>query len=208
MDELWPGAGTSLEAKLTTDMVPAIDIRQLKRSRKLTPGNRFLETWTRGGLTAAQVEIDVQHYQVNIRYILASRSGDREPVECIVPIASTRCSYGGIRRWFCCPDCRKRAAVIYVQGRSCSCRQCKGLVYRSQRQRAGERARSRAQKIRVRLGGSANLLDAFPAKPKWMQWRTYKGLEIKAIRDQARNLESLRSILDKKNIRGRSKVLR
>jgi hypothetical protein len=205
------GMGIRCEAKLTTDMVPAIDIRQLQRSRELIPGNRILGTWTRGDLITAQVEIDIQHNQLRIRYTRVSSSGEREPVECVVPIASTPCNYGGVRRWFCCPDCRKRIAVIYIHGRSCSCRQCSYLVYRSQRERASERARSRAQNIRVRLGGSANLLEPFPAKPKWMRWKNYQSLEIKALKDQARNLESLRSILERRerpNSRGRRKVLR
>jgi hypothetical protein len=32
----------------------------------------------------------------------------------------------------------------------------------------------------VRLGGSANLLDPFPAKPKGMHWRTYRHLRARA----------------------------
>ena len=186
--------GIRCDTKLTTDMVPAIDIRQLQRRRELMPGKRTLQTWTRGGVIAAQVELDIQHSQLGIRYFLLSRSSEREPVECVVPIASTPCNYGGVRRWFRCPDCGKRVAVIYVQRRSCSCRQCNYLVYRSQRERAGERARDRVQKIRVRLGGSANLLEPFPAKPKWMRWRTYQNLETKALKEQARNLELLSSI--------------
>jgi hypothetical protein len=61
-------------AKLTTDSVPAIDIRQLQRSRELMPGNRIVNTWTRGGLIAVQVEIDIQHNQLRIRYVRVSIS--------------------------------------------------------------------------------------------------------------------------------------
>jgi hypothetical protein len=211
MGGLWPGMGIRCDAKLTTDMVPAIDIRQLQRRRGLAPGSRFVETWSRGGMVAAQVAIEVQQNNLLFRYARLSGAGDRESVQCVVPIAATPCNYGGVRRWFLCPDCRKRIAVIYIQGRSCSCRQCNYLVYRSQRERAAERALSRAQKIRVRLGGSANLLEPFPAKPKWMQWRTYQDLETKARKGQARNLDSLRSILERRErpiSRGQRKVLR
>ncbi len=191
------GMGIRCEAKLTTDSVPAIDIRQLQRSRELMPGNRIVKTWTRGGLIAAQVEIDIQHNQLRIRYVRMSSSGEREPVGCVVPISSTPCNYGGVRRWFCCPECKKRIAVIYLVGRGCACRHCHGLVYSSQRERAGDRARQRAQIIRMRLGGSANLSTAFPERPKWMRWATYHHLQLETFKDESRNLAHLKSMLER-----------
>ena len=153
------GSGTwsRYEAKRTIDEVPAIDIRELQRHRGLAPGSRFVETWTLGGMIAAQVAIEVRQDYLLLRYMLGSRAAHPEPVELVAPIVVTPCNYGGLRRWFRCPDCKKRIAVIYIQLRSCLCRRCNDLVYRSQHERAGERARDRAQKTRMRLGGSANL---------------------------------------------------
>ena len=39
---------------------------------------------------------------------------------------------------------------------------------------------SKAQAIRVRLGGSAAMQDRFPPKPKRMRWKTYRLLRAKA----------------------------
>jgi len=41
---------------------------------------------------------------------------------------------------------------------------------------AHERGLLKAQKVRMRLGGTANMLDDFPEKPKGMHWRTYERL--------------------------------
>ena len=51
------------------------------------------------------------------------------------------------------------------------------MKYKSQYESGWSRATSRAQKIRTRLRGSANLLEPFPARPKHMQHRTYRRLK-------------------------------
>ena len=89
---------------------------------------------------------------------------------------------GGRRPWFQCPACGRRCALLYEQHEKLSCRVCRGLAYRSQRCNREDRIRLKAQKIRQRLGGSANLLIPFPERPKGMPRRTYrywrdKGLE-------------------------------
>ena len=38
----------------------------------------------------------------------------------------------------------------------------------------------KAQNIRMRLGGTASIIDLFPFKPKGMHWRTYERLQREA----------------------------
>jgi len=64
-------------------------------------------------------------------------------------------------------------ALLYGAGELFACRHCYGLAYDSQQQSRHDRNLSQAQKIRMRLGGSANMLHPFPQKPRGMHWRTY-----------------------------------
>jgi hypothetical protein len=57
-----------------------------------------------------------------------------------------------------------------------ACRHCYRLAYASQQESAHDRGLLKAQGIRMRLGGTANMLDDFPEKPKGMHWRTYERL--------------------------------
>jgi hypothetical protein len=98
-----------------------------------------------------------------------------------VPITWTACHFGGRRPWFVCPGlsdgqyCGRRVALLYCVGELFACRHCYGLTYASQREAVHLRGLGRAQKIRLRLGGSPESED-FPDKPKGMHWRTYERL--------------------------------
>ena len=50
-----------------------------------------------------------------------------------VTLVRTRCNYGGYREWFECPNCLKRAGVLYLHDDNFKCRKCLGLGYLSQR---------------------------------------------------------------------------
>lgn len=49
---------------------------------------------------------------------------------------------------------------------------CDQLVYESQREKSNDRALRRAQAIRTKPGGSANMREPLPDKPKRMHWLT------------------------------------
>jgi hypothetical protein len=113
-----------------------------------------------------------------------------------VPLVWTKCHFGGERCWFrCC--CGRRAAILYMRNAPVfACRHCCGLVFASQREIPRHRAIRRAQKLRMRLGGSANLAEPLPERPRGMHRRTFYKLFNKAAvaqeRSQALELEYLR----------------
>jgi hypothetical protein len=76
--------------------------------------------------------------------------------------------------------CGRRAAVLYGAGELFACRLCYGLAYASQHETPMHRSISRAQKVRLQLGGSASLVDRFPKKPRRMHWRTFLRVLLRA----------------------------
>jgi hypothetical protein len=88
----------------------------------------------------------------------------------------TFCQYGGARPWFQCPECDRRAGVLYLAQRGPRCRRCLGLAYRSQHENRRDRLASKGERIRARLGGEPCIFDWFPDKPPGMHWRTYSGI--------------------------------
>ncbi len=116
----------------------------------------------------------------------SSDAGEWKSIEQRVPITWTACHLGGQRPWFVCAVysngryCGRRAAVLYGAGELFACRRCYDLAYISQQQAPRLRRIEKVRKIRVKLGGSANLFDSFPEKPKRMHWRTYLRLRARA----------------------------
>jgi hypothetical protein len=81
------------------------------------------------------------------------------------------------RPWFICPatHCGRRVAILYG-GEVFACRHCHKLAYQCQRESPDDRAKRRADKIRVRLGWEPDILNGEGFKPKGMHWRTYRRL--------------------------------
>lgn len=114
-----------------------------------------------------------------------------EPVKVLETIALefTEPNYGGRRWWFRCPYTRKRAAKLYLPPGALYFRHRKAyrMAYRSQNEQPHERYLSKAQDIRLRLGGPASVLDWFPVKPKGMHWKTYHRLREEAEEAETRS---------------------
>jgi hypothetical protein len=112
-------------------------------------------------------------------------------------LVSTCPNYGGQRWWFVCPGlvsgvCGRRVRKLYLAPGEeyVACRHCCDLRYASQREDYAHRAMSKAQAIRVRLGGRAAMLDEFPPKPKRMRWKTYRLLRARSEELWVRSLKA------------------
>lgn len=164
-----------LSSKNTTSYYRQLDIRHLRRKGYLQPRGWITLTWSRNEEETGSIGMRAEFDRVVLRYRHRDYDQDWKDEEYSVLLDYTRCNYGGERAWFLCParGCSRRVAVLY-SGSIFACRHCHQLAYDSQREQPHSRALSRAQAIRVKLGGEP--AGDFPDKPKGMHWQTYNRL--------------------------------
>ena len=96
-----------------------------------------------------------------------------------IGITWSRTAFSGRRQWLRCPDCGRRCGVLYIRSAAWRCRLCYRLTYQSQYVAPWERRQKKAEKVHVRLGGSGDISEGLPDKPRGMHWRTYEHLAAK-----------------------------
>jgi hypothetical protein len=194
------GRCSSYSGKPETGDSTPLDIRKIMRKGLLAPGSSFSWQWTVNDRQVAAIRIWVDRESLVLSYRMKSTG---EVVEQRVQMHTTPCHLGGQRHWFTCPRCRKRVAVLYAPGRYFACRQCGGLGYATQKEGAGDRAATRADKLRKRLGWEAGILNGQGGKPKGMQWETFLRLKSQhdalvqiSLQDMARQLGCVQRLLE------------
>ena len=200
MGGLGSGNRHRLDKKTTTGECTGLDVRKLYRDGLLEPGTSFRSSWSRAGKETGSIGGFVSRDQVILSYSHRSRQGaEWENVKELVPLEWTPCNFGGERPWFVCPGvaCGRRVAILYGPGKYFLCRHCYDLRYESQRKDKKDRALRRARKIRQRLGGSANMLEPFPERPKGMHLDTYMRLFWEHDQAEREHLVGAQGWLDK-----------
>lgn len=187
------GSGRRQDAKRTTESQHRIDIRWLKRTGLLRAGVVGSISWTCVGKESGQAAFRVKGDRLLLEHPVELTGGRSYHIQEIIPFAWTPCSVGGERQWFLCPGCCRRVAVVYCIGHF-RCRHCHDLTYGSQQESRADRLIRRARSIRRRLGGSGNLDDPFPEKPKNMHWNTYRRLQMI---EYAANIQSLQPMAER-----------
>ena len=173
----------------------SIDLADLARWGLLEPtvgGTVRAIVWDDGGRVD---RLGVVPEQNGVRFI--KRDGEGQLWGLLVYYINTRTMFGGHRKWFACPGCRRPCRVLYGTN-SLQCRLCRRLRYASQSEAPPWRAQRRTRNIRRRLGARGGGLDApFPPKPRRMRWKTYRRLRAEDAALQQRWLGGAMAILDK-----------
>lgn len=188
----------------------SLDVRSWWRDRWLENGAVFTTTWCHRYRKDSSIGVRVlgdataERVLATELYYSWGPEGHKEDVSYPVSLSWTPCNFGGSRPWFVCPgvvegvSCGRRVAKLYLKGRYFLCRHCHDLAYSSQQEAHRHAALHRCQRIRLKLGGTANMTKPFPGKPKGMHFKTYLRLRGKYeeaheeyIREMAGYLERL-----------------
>jgi len=95
----------------------------------------------------------------------------------LVVVDHTPCNFGGRRPWWRCPECGRRAAILYLGSLGFRCRRCNRLKYRVLNEDAWHRSLRRVRKVRRRLGLPIDLLDGSSlTRPRYMHHATFDDL--------------------------------
>src|SRR5262249_53286208 len=177
--------------KTTVESCRSIDVLHWHRRGCLRSPRRFSWAWRQDGERVASINVETERHRVTLRYRNRRYGGDWASVKQQFPVVWTPCRFGGDRPWFICSVyangtyCGRQVIKLYQAGRLFACCHCSRLAYTSQQESTHERGLLKAQRIRMRLGGSTNMLDGFPEKPKGMHWRTYE--RWRRVHDAARS---------------------
>jgi hypothetical protein len=183
------GRHNSWSAKTTTESQHRVDIRWLKKQDDLRSGKAGLISWSLRGERTGSIGYRMKADRMILNYRHRPKGGDWEEVEQTILFDRTPCNYGGQRKWFLCPRCWTRVAVLYGAGKYFFCRHCYDLAYGSQQESRADRLMRKARKIRHRLGASDDLFEPIWLKPKNMHWKTFDRLRKEAV--HANNLSWL-----------------
>jgi len=103
--------------------------------------------------------------------------GKVDGVSYSIELTRTDCHFGGYRRWFVCPFCDCRRAILYLSTQGFICRICADLTYVTQRMNLEDRKLRRKRKILARLGLNGDPIG----KPLWMRQKTFQALTFELL---------------------------
>lgn len=144
---LVPSRWAGHEKKALVEECLYIDVRDLSE-RNVVPHSRERPPWLHE--FAARRWRANGHQMLRISYCASSDKG-QERIEEDVGLTSTRTGFGQ-RRWFVCPGCHRRGAMLYLRHGSAlfRCRNCCDLTYRCRQQKGRHSTVARQSYRRLR----------------------------------------------------------
>lgn len=116
-------------ARQTVESSLALDISQLNL-REIGNGCYSVVKWTKMA-SVHSISLFYGDGWIFFRYGLKVVNKPETTVAIKVHLVETSCHFGGVRRWFECPDCKRKVRIIYFNKAVPCCRKCLNLTYNS-----------------------------------------------------------------------------
>ena len=170
----------------TTDGALTLDLVQCVRLGQFRPGAHVQGTiaWVMsndgrriGSVSYSANMRDPKDAWVRLMYS-TTHKGKAVDLDYRIELTTTVPHFGGVQWWFICPMSGHRVRCLHSVGH---CERFAGrrflrLGYKGQRETWSDQRLRAARVADAKLGGTGNLMDDPPAKPKWMRWPTYRYL--------------------------------
>ena len=169
--------------RLKAEQMLKVDIRLWHKGGYLVNGQSFNWQWSRGGERTGSISAWVSSASIRLNYAVNGKDASQT-----IRTTTTPCRYGGSRRWFECPVCCGRAAVLFMREGRFACRQCQKVSYTSQSGSTHDRALARYHQLNA-------LIEA--GKPKWQRWATFERLEDRFERANEQANRSLMTFIQR-----------
>ncbi len=118
--------------KDTTESTLSFDVSKLYRKGLIRPNTTGsgASTWSTGSTVSFDVSTRDTDGYVKMHY---TWKWNKQEMDYTIHLTATRPYFGGLRWWWLCPWCRKRARILYLNSRNgrFECRSCCDLTYRS-----------------------------------------------------------------------------
>jgi hypothetical protein len=146
-----------------------VDVGIWHRAGYLRGERSFSWRWNCGGEPAGSIGVRVHGGDaLTLQYMVGDGDARRDGSQ-TVRIEHTSCGFGGLRPWFACPVCRRRAGVLFMRWGRFACRRCQRVAYAIQSCDPVDALWRKQAKIERRL-------DEHWRRPKGMRHRTYDRL--------------------------------
>ncbi len=207
------GGGPMARNLLVQDGIK-LRLSDITKGRRLRAYSRFhgCLSWTRWGEEAASVRFDLTTEgpvgTVRLVYTVTQRAtGEALDMDYTIGLVTTEQPAGGSRYWFWCDRGKAMVSTLHLMPGSSvfASRQAFGrpFSYRSQRVSDRDRLLEKAQAIRLQLGGSPAVFDAFPERPPGMHRSRYERMRAKGEAAGGASLAMLGQQLERSGYRDR-----